>query len=288
MTNLNYLLIKLLQEKTKREEALEEINTYLSQNDTRFDTLKETKKWLEALSKKPHKELSKCSIQGGYQIMTDSAILIARKTNHLESIEKVEEKDCYPNCLKIIENENLSNGVEIDLREIYNASQLIKNEAKTSINIQFNDYQVSFLIETLEKAYKIAGFTKGTMKVDLDKEKSSKKPVYFYNEDKLLIITPCMIVDKNFIADLWINDKGIAEITKTDKLAIVYTEKKEIKKEPAPKVIPAVKGIKDNGEKASRKQLSYLLLLTGKNYSEDMTKIEASKEITRLLKLKRA
>ena len=127
------------------------------------------------------------------------------------------------------------------------------------------------------------------------------KPFYITSKDKngsiIVVITPMRVNATEYNKDLYLTSEGNIELVNSDKVVNVSLEeaKKEVVKVEKPKteaktekttnkVFPRVRGIKTTrgDDKATRKQLSYLYLLTGKRYDENMTIQEASKEITRI------
>jgi len=172
---------------------------------------------------------------------------------------------------------------------------MIKNEAKETVVLQFKDTTIKLQITTIEHAYKISGIKEATLKVDTSKKLS---PLYLSsNSNNMLIITPCRFNDDEK-ADFYVNSEGSLQVLKSDDLLAVKVEaKKEVvkpveAKQPvaqAPKkattnYFAKVRGLSEKAkdEKATDRQINYLVLLTGRarNEFETLSKLEASKMIT--------
>lgn len=292
MINLNYLLLNYLQEKQTKEQVIDEITHYLMLNDPKINNDKELKSWLTANAKK-RAVFGKSGKVKDYQVFTDSAILWAT-TNHKKDIEISND---FPQCDKIMQVATLSGGVKFSLRQLYNASQLVKNEAKECFIVAFKDFTIKLQITTIEHAYKISGIKEATLKVDTSKELS---PIYLSsNSNNMLIITPCRFNDDEK-ADFYVNSEGSLQVLKSDDLLAVKVEAKkeveavkvELPKAPQPKqeatkkinYFAKVRGLNDNAknEKATDRQINYLIMLTGRarNEFDSLSKLEASKMIT--------
>ena len=306
MANLNYLLLKVLQDKTTKENALDEINDFIVQNTPKLEPQKDTEKWLTKFGKDhPQRAvLSKVNYENDLQIMTDMVLMVARSKNYyLKGLSEAKADEGYPSVAKIL-NTTLTKPYKINLKQLYNASQLFKvNDSKISVDLFTNGLETTIAIEVIERAYKLTGIEEATIQFVADKN-ASMKPLYITSKDKngtiQLVITPMRVGEKGYQKDLYLTNEGNIELLNSDKVVKVSLEapkpivevapKEEAKKEVAQaketptKVFPRVRGIKTSvkGEKATRKQLSYLLLLSGRQYDENMTKAEASKEITRL------
>ena len=303
--NLNYLLLQVLQEKETKEKALEEITEFITNNTPKVEVFKDTKKWLDDFAKKhPQRAvLGKVNYENNLQVMTDSVLLVARSENYyLKGLEEATSKDNYPKVEKILTSTK-TKSYKINLKQLYNACQLLKsdNPNKVSVDLYTNGLEIALGIEVVERAYKLSGIEEASLQF-IACEEAHKKPITITSKDKsgsiIVVITP--MIKQTYDKDLYLTSEGNIELLNSDKVVKVSLEapKKEVEKSLAEtikkettkatttdtKVLPKVRGIKahNGGEKATRKQLSYLLLLSGRQYSEDMTKAEASREITRL------
>lgn len=279
MTNLNYLLLQVLQEKLTKEQATKEINDYVINNDTKVNSTKELHSFLSKINKETLKQSGLC---GNYQVFTDCIVLYATTTHDNEV--KISKE--YPNCDKIINGTIKTGGIKFNLRQLYNASQIAKNEAKTTFNLMFSDYSVKLSIKAVENAYKISGLKEGIIKVV---EKNNRSPlfIYSYDEKQLVVITPCVPAPNNNDKDIefYVCDNGRVSFEKTEKLDSIFVKvekpKVEQPKTDPVKVIAKVRNINDK-EQATSKQIAYLIMLTGKPVKEGLTKQEASKLITEI------
>lgn len=281
MLNLNYLLLQVLQEKLTKERALSEINDYLINNEAKVSQEKELKSWLSKQAKSPRPVLAKSGKYKDYQIFTDTAVMYASTTERKD----IEISNEFPPCDKILEA-TLTGGTKFNLRQLYNASQIAKNEVRTCLLLKFSDLTIKLKISAIEDAYKVSGIIEGTIKMVKDKDNHSPLYIYSNTNKDFVIITPCNEAqDDTTLIAFNVGENGSISFETKDKLATIKVEPKVVveAKPKEVKVIPKVRNLNDK-EQATTKQISYLAILTGKAKAdfETLTKAEASKMITKI------